>query len=370
VDGYAERQNAFGQWTSASYRQLGTVKQRTHGDPEGVNLRVAGATKTAITVEFQNPQLVVYNLVRLAYKARWNQVGLDRTATVLVDVPPGEDGSGGRESPATAWGESNAERGWVDIDHAVGTAIQVEFTSLSKAREYEFVAYGLNVHTATFERIASAGGRTAGYSSLPTFEAAVALNFKDVVAHYGREITAPEGAASIYSRVATLHPELTAARDLLREDQIDDLEVDLTAILYLIDQMPAGFKDWQESEATTLETFVCSRYSDVCDGIPGDIEPASPVFQRGDANGDGRPDISDGMFVLNYLFQGGRSPACLDAADVNDKGGIDISDSIYLLAFLFNHGAPPPLPLGSCGVDPTPDESLDCEEYFSCPLAE
>ena len=58
-------------------------------------------------------------------------------------------------------------------------------------------------------------------------------------------------------------------------------------------------------------------------------------FLRGDPNASGRVDISDGIFVLNYLFQGAETPTCLDAADANDSGRVDISDAITLFGFLF-----------------------------------
>jgi hypothetical protein len=90
------------------------------------------------------------------------------------------------------------------------------------------------------------------------------------------------------------------------------------------------------------------------------------AFRRGDANGDGRLDLSDSIFVIGHLFTGGPPPGCLDAADANDSGAIDLSDVIYPLNFLFRGGAPPPAPGHiECGLDPTEDE-LDCAAYNAC----
>jgi hypothetical protein len=47
-----------------------------------------------------------------------------------------------------------------------------------------------------------------------------------------------------------------------------------------------------------------------------------PKFARGDTNADGRVDVSDSVFVLNYLFIGGREPPCLDAAAAARTGGL------------------------------------------------
>ena len=44
---------------------------------------------------------------------------------------------------------------------------------------------------------------------------------------------------------------------------------------------------------------------------------------------------------------------------------VDLSDGIYLLEFLFLGGKPPPKPYGSCGLDPTPDD-LTCDSFPRC----
>lgn len=96
-----------------------------------------------------------------------------------------------------------------------------------------------------------------------------------------------------------------------------------------------------------------------------------PRFIRGDANADSvvyadRPrveiNVSDPIFIVEYLFLGGKRPPCEKAADANDDGGVDVSDAIYILSFLFLGGPEVKEPFSRCGVDPTPDD-LDCEWY-------
>ncbi|MBI4605220.1 MAG: DUF4382 domain-containing protein, partial [Planctomycetes bacterium] len=82
---------------------------------------------------------------------------------------------------------------------------------------------------------------------------------------------------------------------------------------------------------------------------------AEQAFLRADANGDGRVDIGDPIFTLDYNFRGGRVPPCLDGADANDDGAVDISDSVFTLIFLFNGGRAPPAPYPTSGLDPTAD---------------
>jgi hypothetical protein len=97
--------------------------------------------------------------------------------------------------------------------------------------------------------------------------------------------------------------------------------------------------------------------------------PAERPYRRGDANADQDTDISDAVFVLNYLFLGGAEPACLKSADANDSGGSapDLSDPVYLLNFLFLGGPEPPAPFHDCGTDPTIDgDELSCESFPPC----
>ena len=88
------------------------------------------------------------------------------------------------------------------------------------------------------------------------------------------------------------------------------------------------------------------------------------LFSRGDANSDAEENISDAIFVLAWLFQGGEPPACEKAADLDDSGHADLTDPIVLLMHLFQGAAPPPGPR-SCGPDPTPD-LLSCSVFAPC----
>ena len=93
-----------------------------------------------------------------------------------------------------------------------------------------------------------------------------------------------------------------------------------------------------------------------------------PVFLRGDPDGNGAVQLTDGIFLLNFLFLGGDSPGCFDAADADNNGTIQMTDGIYLLNYLFLGGAPPPEPFEGCGPDPAePADKLGCESFSSCP---
>ena len=52
-------------------------------------------------------------------------------------------------------------------------------------------------------------------------------------------------------------------------------------------------------------------------------------------------DISDLVFLVDYMFLGGPPPSPLQAADCDGDGQIDISDLVYLVEFMFLDGPAP-----------------------------
>lgn len=97
--------------------------------------------------------------------------------------------------------------------------------------------------------------------------------------------------------------------------------------------------------------------------IFGRPAPASSVlFRRGDADGNGKIQVTDPIRILGRLFLGGEALGCEDAADADDDGALNMTDAILLLGRLFLGGAalPPPGPEG-CGEDPTPDQLPPCQ---------
>lgn len=136
----------------------------------------------------------------------------------------------------------------------------------------------------------------------------------------------------------------------------------------------AEFEDLPTDHSLSLIPDGDSRGCWVVSASPTPTEPnvgecpdEEPRFIRGDANSDCSVDITDAVYVLNFLFTGGETPQCMDAADTNDTGAVDITDGIFLLGFLFLGTAPPPYPgpSGPQGPDLTPDDLAECIEV-SC----
>jgi hypothetical protein len=86
-----------------------------------------------------------------------------------------------------------------------------------------------------------------------------------------------------------------------------------------------------------------------------------PRFIRGDADGSGVVDLSDGIAILSHLFLGEAQLRCEDAADADDSGAVELTDAIRLLVYLFVGSEPPPAaPHPEPGEDPTPDALPPC----------
>ena len=66
-----------------------------------------------------------------------------------------------------------------------------------------------------------------------------------------------------------------------------------------------------------------------------------PTFIRGDAENDQDLDVSDVIYIINYLFKGGDPPVHSGAGDADCDWDTDVSDVIYLINYLFKGGPAP-----------------------------
>ncbi len=72
----------------------------------------------------------------------------------------------------------------------------------------------------------------------------------------------------------------------------------------------------------------------------------------GDANSDGDVNISDAVYIINYIFVGGAAPDPMASAEVNCDGDVNVSDAVYLINHVFVGGTAP--------CDPSGDGVPDC----------
>lgn len=70
-----------------------------------------------------------------------------------------------------------------------------------------------------------------------------------------------------------------------------------------------------------------------------------PAYICGDIDDNGRVDIGDAVFLVNYIFAGGAAPDPLASGDVDCTARVDITDAVYIISYIFGGG---PSPCAAC----------------------
>ena len=72
-------------------------------------------------------------------------------------------------------------------------------------------------------------------------------------------------------------------------------------------------------------------------------EPGCCVGIRGNVDNDpgNNIDISDLVYLVDYMFCQGPESPCPEEADIDGSGVLDISDLVRLVDYMFNSGLPP-----------------------------
>jgi hypothetical protein len=86
-------------------------------------------------------------------------------------------------------------------------------------------------------------------------------------------------------------------------------------------------------------------------------------FFRGDADGNGRVNVSDAVIVIQEIVLNFSPPRfdCDDLRDVNDDGALNVADGLPILMYIFQDGPEIAPPFRACATDPTED-ALDCRQ--------
>ena len=71
--------------------------------------------------------------------------------------------------------------------------------------------------------------------------------------------------------------------------------------------------------------------------------PANTFFRYicGDANGDGSLNVGDAVYLIGYVFRGGKAPYPVCAGNANGDSGTNLGDAVYMISYVFKGGAPP-----------------------------
>jgi hypothetical protein len=64
-------------------------------------------------------------------------------------------------------------------------------------------------------------------------------------------------------------------------------------------------------------------------------------FTCGDANNDGSINVSDAIWIANYVFIGGPEPDPFMSGEVNCDGSVNVSDAVWIANYIFIGGNDP-----------------------------
>jgi hypothetical protein len=82
--------------------------------------------------------------------------------------------------------------------------------------------------------------------------------------------------------------------------------------------------------------------SDNSPNTPFSVPTVLWVYTLGDANGDGLVNITDAVYITNYIFGGGPAPVPLPfVGDVDCSHRTNVSDVVYLVQWIFGGGPAP-----------------------------
>jgi hypothetical protein len=75
-------------------------------------------------------------------------------------------------------------------------------------------------------------------------------------------------------------------------------------------------------------------------------ERHSAHFQKveylcGDANDDKIINVSDAVYIINFVFIGGLEPIPYEAGDANCDGVVNVSDAVWIINYVFIGGNEP-----------------------------
>ena len=59
------------------------------------------------------------------------------------------------------------------------------------------------------------------------------------------------------------------------------------------------------------------------------------LCRKGDADGNSHTNITDAVYIINYIFAGGPEPYSECNGDADGNGYINISDAVWLIHYIF-----------------------------------
>lgn len=94
------------------------------------------------------------------------------------------------------------------------------------------------------------------------------------------------------------------------------------------------------------EESICLPSNNSCGLLIGIGEAGcNALFACGDVDASNTVNVSDVVYLINYIFSGGPAPYPPDSGEVDCNGSVTISDAVYLISYIFSGG---PAPCAAC----------------------
>ncbi len=100
-----------------------------------------------------------------------------------------------------------------------------------------------------------------------------------------------------------------------------------------------------------------------CNGTNSCVD--GTLLVNGDADNSGQVNITDAVYLINYIFAGGPAPSPMSLGDADGTGQLNITDAVYLINYIFAGGPAPKCPPGSAAVKraANPTEGMTYEQF-------
>jgi hypothetical protein len=103
-----------------------------------------------------------------------------------------------------------------------------------------------------------------------------------------------------------------------------------------------GLFSWVPTKADTGTWISSFLATDICGAVDtNQVTILVGITFCGDLNKDTLINLSDLVYLINYLFKSGPPPDPLCRADVNCSGTIELGDVVLLISYLYKGGFPP-----------------------------